>query len=126
MIESGQQLAPDIIHILILTAPALAMAFSRKVRKIIYNRDNGKCVICDASDHVEAAHIDHTRNAKYNEPRNGRLLCRLHHYLDHYYRGKSNGLLPHHNEYALNSLWDRLSDAEKNQAKEITQRPRKR
>lgn len=83
-------------------------AFSRGVRNEILKRDGYHCVICGATDHLEAAHIDHNRdNPKYNTAENGFTADSYCHLLDHIDRAGSNGLLPHHNEWAISKLAER-------------------
>ncbi len=86
-------------------------AFSHKVRAQIYNRDRGRSVESGAQAD-EAAHYDHTRNENYDTVENGRMLTTREHYLDHYYR-RNNGLSYQGNKWALERIWERLSDSER-------------
>lgn len=84
-------------------------AFSKNVRKQIYNRDQGKSRWSDEPGE-EAAHILHNRdNPNYNTPENGRMLTKREHYLDHINRAGRNGLTIPGNNAALRLIWRRLS-----------------
>ena len=83
-------------------------AFSNGVRKQILERDGYRCTVCGATDHLEAAHVNHNRDyPHYNSPDNGRTLDSYCHLIDHIERAGSNGLLPHHNEWAIQKLAER-------------------
>lgn len=83
-------------------------AFTRGVRRQIWERDGGVCQVCGSTEHLNCAHWDHNRdNPWYNDPENGRLLCVADHLRDHIERAGSNGLLPHHNEWAIQKLAER-------------------
>ena len=83
-------------------------AFSNGVRKQILERDGYRCTVCGSTDHLEAAHINHNRDYPgYNTPENGRILDTYCHLIDHIERAGSNGLLPHHNEWAIEQLAQR-------------------
>lgn len=88
-------------------------AFSRPVRREMKERD--QVDVWDGSSGVlEAAHIDHSRsNPNYNSLSNGRMLSKRNHYLDHYNRVGRNGLTLAGNNYALNRIWERLSEEER-------------
>jgi len=88
-------------------------AFSRPVRREMRERD--QVDVWDGSSGIlEAAHIDHDRsNPNYNSLSNGRMLSRRNHYLDHYNRVGRNGLTLAGNNYALNKIWERLSEEER-------------
>lgn len=90
-------------------------AFSRPVRRKIWERDGGKCVNCGSTEHLNCAHIDHSReNPRYNHESNGRLLCQPDHYLiDHVNREGRNGLPIHQNQYAKRTLWQKLTGQQK-------------
>lgn len=89
------------------------LAFSRNVRKQIFNRDQGKSRWSDEPGE-EAAHILHNRdNPKYNTPENGRMLTKREHYLDHINREGRNGLSKAGNDAALRLIWNRLSPEER-------------
>lgn len=84
-------------------------AFTRGVRRQILERDGYRCVVCGATDHLEAAHINHSKkNPRYNDPGNGRTLCTDCHYTDHINRHGNNGLTRSQNEWAINKIRDRL------------------
>ena len=84
-------------------------AFSSGTRKQILERDNYRCRICGATDHLEAAHINHNKDhPKYNDPSNGRILCTEHHLADHINRHGRNGLSRRANEWAINKLRERV------------------
>lgn len=90
-------------------------AFSRGSRKKILARDNYQCVICGATDHLEAAHINHNRNnPNYNNPSNGRILCTEHHLEDHINRAGRNGLSKTHNNRAIKLLKMRKNEYDRN------------
>lgn len=88
-------------------------AFTHKVRKEIFERDGQKCIVCGATDHLEAAHLNHDRSHKdYNEAFNGKTLCTKHHLEDHLNRAGHNGLSRGHNDWAINKLRERLFNQE--------------
>lgn len=91
------------------------LAFSRPIRRKIWERDGGKCVICGSTVGCECSHIDHSReNPRYNHESNGRLLCKPDHYLvDHVNREGRNGLPIHQNQYAKRTIWQRLTQQER-------------
>ena len=83
-------------------------AFSRKSRQAILRRDGGRCVICGARDHLEAAHINHNKkNPNYDNPSNGRTLCTKGHLKDHIRREGRNGLSKKANRWAIRKLRER-------------------
>lgn len=55
----------------------------KQLRKIVYERDDGKCVHCGKSITLEECHIDHIKSGKNatNELSNLRTLCRTCHVL---------------------------------------------
>lgn len=84
-------------------------AFTKNVRKEILERDHYKCVVCGATDCLEASHIDHNRNSpNYNDPNNGKTLCTEDHYYDHIMRHGQNGLTPEQNKWAVQQLQRRV------------------
>ena len=84
-------------------------AFTRAVRRQIWERDGGVCQVCGSTEHLNCAHYDHNRdNPWYNDPENGRLLCELDHLREHEGSEGVNGLLPHQNDYAIMMLRQRL------------------
>lgn len=92
---------------------AFGMAFSYPVRKKILARD-GADVWDGSTEHLEAAHIDHSKsNPNYNTESNGRMLKAHNHYMDHYNRAGRNGLNGVANDWALRAIWARLSEEEK-------------
>lgn len=89
-------------------------AFSRAVRRQIWERDGGVCQESGSTEHLFCAHYDHSRdNPDYNSPDNGRLLSGDRHWLDHYYRVGENGLNPAQNLWALRTMWGGMTDKEK-------------
>ena len=101
---------------LIFSSPLLAMAFSRLVRKQIYERDGGKSVWSGETENLHAAHITHDKShPRYNDPSNGRMLSRREHALDHINREGRNGLSRAQNRWAINMLFRWLSQDEKDQ-----------
>jgi hypothetical protein len=89
-------------------------AFSDTVREAILKRDRYRSVESGARQHLEAAHIDHNKkNPNYDTVENGVTLTRREHYKDHVKRAGENGLHRGHNEWALRSIWNRLSDHDK-------------
>jgi len=90
-------------------------AFSRPVRRKIWERDKGRCVMCGSTEHLNCSHIDHSKsNTLYDHESNGRLLCEPDHYLvDHVNREGRNGLPLNQNRFAKRSLWSRLTEEQK-------------
>lgn len=90
------------------------MAFSRESRREIFKRDKNKCVVTGIDHNLEAAHIDHSRNnPDYDDPNNGITLHRREHYKDHIDRAGRNGLTLTQNNWAIESIWERLSPRDK-------------
>ncbi len=88
-------------------------AFSKNVRKQIFNRDQGKSKWSNEPGE-EAAHVNHSKSSPdYNTPENGRMLTKREHYIDHYNRAGRNGLSIAGNIAALRLIWKRLTDTEK-------------
>lgn len=89
-----------------IMAFAITGAFSRKVRRKIWERDKGTCSICGSTDNLQCAHIDHNKsNPRYNDPSNGRLLCKIPcHLNDHINREGRNGLSKRQNQWSINAL----------------------
>ncbi|MCB1712581.1 MAG: HNH endonuclease [Candidatus Riesia sp.] len=86
-------------------------AFTSKSRREILQRDGNMCRECGATDHLEAAHIDHNKKKKnYDSPSNGRTLCTEHHLDDHIDRHGRNGLTPRQNRWAIKTIAKRLYD----------------
>lgn len=85
------------------------LAFSRKSKRAIHERDNWQCVVCGREDCLEAAHIDHNRdNPRYDDPSNGRTLCTEDHLKDHVLRHGRNGLTKKQNLWAIEKLKSRV------------------
>lgn len=83
-------------------------AFSSRVRKEIRDRDGNKSVLSGSTEHLEVAHINHSkRNPKYNDPSNGRVLSTAEHLWDHINRDGRNGLTPHQNSWAIMRILER-------------------
>jgi len=86
-------------------------AFTSGVRMQILERDGYRCKLCGATDHLEAAHINHNKSRyDYNSPSNGRTLCIKHHLMDHINRHGRNGLPKRQNEWAIEQLRSRLPE----------------
>lgn len=68
------------------------LAFSPSTRKKILDRDGRQSVLSGATTNLDVCHIDHTKNATYDETWRGRTLTRVEHYLDHYNRHGREGL----------------------------------
>lgn len=83
-------------------------AFSYDSRQKILKRDGYKCTKCGSTDHLEAAHFDHTKNDFYDNTDNGTTLCTLHHLEDHQKNAGHNGLDREGNNWAIKSLKKRL------------------
>jgi len=83
-------------------------AFNPQTRKQILDRDQHQCVICGRTDCLEAAHIDHQRNERYDDPSNGRTLCVEDHLKDHILRHGRNGLSLRQNEWAIEKIKERV------------------
>lgn len=97
-----------------LLAQTLFFAFSRQVRAEVKDNADGLCEECGGVGQ-HAAHFNHSREYEgYDDPDNGRFLCLVHHYLDHYHRTLEDiGLSFEHNAWALSSLWGKLEEWEK-------------
>lgn len=107
----------ETIFTVFASLPVLSLPFSRKIRDIIFNRDEGKSVLSGETDGLEAAHIDHTRGPNYDDPGNGRMLTTKEHYEDHFNRHGRNGLNESQNKWALKMIWNRLTEDEKKEVK---------
>ncbi|MFZ5438048.1 MAG: hypothetical protein ACOZAK_03275 [Patescibacteria group bacterium] len=88
-------------------------AFSKKTKQEIWERDGGKSKLSGQRERLHAAHIDHSRDEKYDKASNGRLLTVREHYQDHYKRHGRNGLTTSGNKWALAKLWALLTGTEK-------------
>ena len=94
----------------------LLLAFSKKVRESIWQRDGGQSVWSGETEGLSAAHQNHNRNdPKYNQPSNGRLLTLpKEQYIDHFNRhGTADlGLTEEQNMWSLRLLYGMLGDAQ--------------
>jgi hypothetical protein len=85
------------------------LAFSKKSRQIIYERDGGKCVICGGVEWLECCHIDHSKkNPRYDDPSNGDLRCVPDHLMDHINREGRNGLPVHQNRFGIKMMIEKI------------------
>lgn len=91
-----------------LAVVALGMAFSKQTRQKILERDGHKSVLSGATEKLHVAHIDHTRNERYDDPSNGRTLTVYEHLQDHVNREGRNGLTKAQNDFAIVALWKTL------------------
>ena len=101
-------------EITIAAMTAFGLAFSKKTRKIIGDRDGWKCREpgCDKSyqegDVVHVAHFNHDRSeSDYDEPQSGVILCVDHHQkLHESFIGQAFkiGLCEEGNGHAINML----------------------
>lgn len=101
------------IGLIVIAAFGALGAFSRGTREAIWQRDQGRSVESGMGGHLECAHYDHTRNSYYDTPENGRLLTPREHYMDHFNNHGYNGLSLEGNIWALEHIWERLSDYER-------------
>jgi len=102
--------------LLIATSFFANAAFTSDRRRKILERDRGRSVVSGETENLEAAHINHDKkNPKYNDISNGRTLTTREHYQDHFDRhGRKNlGLSENGNKWALQKIWERLSDKER-------------
>lgn len=84
-------------------------AFSRPVRRKIWQRDGGHSVWSGTTDRLEVAHINHDKSdPRYNDESNGRLLNTGEHMWDHINRHGRNGLSEAQNNWAIMSIWKRF------------------
>lgn len=110
LINISEQFLRDPGILLYLSTVAFGMAFSPQIREMILRRDGYRSVESGRSHHLEAAHVDHSRkNVDYDTVENGKTLTRVEHYKDHFNRAGQNGLNSHQNNWALRSIWERLS-----------------
>lgn len=79
-------------------------AFSWKSKQIIKQRDKNKSAFSGKEGQLHAAHIDHTKNDRYDDPSNGRLLTVEEHLADHINRAGRNGLSIEANNWAIQQL----------------------
>lgn len=89
------------------------LAFSRKAREAIWERDGGMCQVTGETSRLECAHYSHRRGVGYNDPDNGRLLTVREHYKDHVDNEGHNGLNVFQNRWSRSTLWGRLTEEEK-------------
>lgn len=102
---------PPILEPSIIPQEPAEMAFSKKTRGIIYERDGGKSVMSGSEVDLNAAHIDHDKSKwYYDSPSNGRLLTPVEHLTDHVTRAGHNGLKEHHNNWAIKLIRKKLYD----------------
>ena len=88
-------------------------AFSRPVRRKIWERDKGQSVWSGETEDLTAAHINHSRSTEiYNSESNGRLLTNTEQYIEHFNRHgtESLGLTESQNKWALGTLWNKLKN----------------
>jgi len=97
-----------------LLAIATMGAFSRKSKEEIWKRDGGVSALSGQNGRLEASHISHAKDERYDDPSNGRLLTTREHYIDHYNRHGRNGLTMAGNKWALRKIWERLTGQDKN------------
>lgn len=104
---------------LVITAGAFlaSNAFSRAVRQQIWERAGGVCERTGRSDWPrECSHFNHDRGyAGYNDKDNGILLLRLEHYIEHVNTHGYNGLDEDGNQWALEKIWDRMTEVERSE-----------
>lgn len=102
-------------------------AFTRSVRRQIWSRDGGVSALSGRSDQKrECAHWDHDRsNPYYNHKDNGRLLLVSEHYMDHVDREGENGLSLDGNQFALEKIWDRMTNEAQEEVIALGYRPPK-
>ncbi len=91
-------------------------AFTRKVRQQIISRDR---VCQDNNPHVHrgmlhAAHDDHTKDATYNDPSRGKVMCQQAHLNQHEREEGRNGLTVPQNRFAVKMLANGLASYIKN------------
>jgi len=88
---------------------AVGLAFSKKVRHEIGERDGWKSAVSGKQGRLEAAHINHDRsNPNYNDSSNGRMLTTAEHFWDHVNRHGRNGLSEEANNWAIVMIWKRF------------------
>lgn len=95
-----------------LLTQATVFAFTKQVRREISIRDGGECRCCGYDKHLEASHLNHTRNEHYNNPDNGEMLCAGCHF-DYHVSAIGDsvnclGLSEVNNLSAVKSLWKRM------------------
>jgi len=87
----------------------LLMAFSKKTRKIIRERDHNQSVWSGKTENLECAHVTHDKSdPRYDDPSNGRLLTTAEHMWDHINREGRNGLTKEANDWAIIMIWKRF------------------
>jgi len=84
-------------------------AFSWESKQEILRRDGYQCTKCGSTEHLEAAHYNHTRDENYDNPDNGRILCTECHLEDHIHR-PNNGLSRKHNQWAIRKMQQKIAD----------------
>lgn len=92
-------------------------AFSKAVRRQIWERASGVCERTGRNDWPrECSHYNHDKDYPgYNNADNGQLLLRLEHYIEHVNTHGYNGLSEDGNQWALEQIWDRMTEAERNE-----------
>lgn len=97
--------------------------FNYFAKKEIKERDRDTCQGCGVSGRthqLEASHINHSKKSPdYNNSENGEMLCRPCHYnyhLSHQGRAKEIGLRESENDWAINSIWERMDFTERRDA----------
>lgn len=96
-----------------LLSQAFLIAFSRQSRETIWRRDRGMSQHSGETEGLECAHYDHTRDESYDNPKNGRLLTRREHYMEHYMNHGRNGLSLRGNMGGCMLIWNRLTIEER-------------
>lgn len=89
----------------------VGLAFSKKVRKQIHQRDGNQSVWSGKTEDLECAHISHNKDSEeYDDPSNGRLLTTAEHMWDHINRHGTEqlGLTESQNDWAIYQLWKRF------------------
>ena len=82
----------------------IGLAFSKKVRKEILDRDGHKSIFSGETENLHACHADHDKSKPwYNTKDNGFTATREEHYIDHRDR-HDNGLNSAQNSWAIRLL----------------------
>lgn len=113
-LEKLEKITPfaSILLLLMITQ----MAFSFGTKKKILERDNNTSVESGKTRNLEAAHYNHDKKREdYDDEKNGRMLTRSEHYMDHYKRHNKEGLglSRQQNRWALNTIWNRMTEKER-------------
>lgn len=91
-------------------------AFSRGVRQQILERDGYRCVRCGSTDHLEASHLGHRKDATYNTIERGITLDTVCHYVQHVREHGKNDLTKRQNSWSIERLWERMDDEQRKRA----------